>query len=422
MLIGLADAEPATSGGKAAVLARLLQAGMPVPPGFVVPTAVYEEAVRGVDLTDPHAAQQLVEQVPTSPALVDAISRALGQLAGPSGELHVAVRSSAANEDTADASAAGQHDTFLAVSGPDRVADAVRRCWVSLWSGRAVGYRRWQAPGVPTGSPTIAVLVQRLVDADVAGVMFTGADIRLEASWGLGETVVSGQVTPDSWVVSGDTVARRVLGVKDIRSDREGTADRHPRSATRRPGAPLPHRRRRLPARPAGPENSGPAQRAARHRVGDRRRPDLDCAGPADHRRPADRRVLQRAGKHCLDWYPRQPGNRHRTGACGPRPGRLRPGPPRRRSCMQDNGSRMDTAVRCHRSGGHANRRAALTRRDRGTRTGRAGRAGRSRSDDRPTRRRDNRSRRKHRPGQARVAGRPDLSLASQVITPRRTR
>ncbi|MGH3388266.1 MAG: PEP/pyruvate-binding domain-containing protein [Actinomadura sp.] len=220
MLIDLADAESATSGRKAAVLARLLRAGLPVPPGFVVPAAAYEEAVAGLDLAEADAARRLVEQVPVSPALVDAISRALERLAGPSGEAHVAVRSSATSEDTADATAAGQHDTFLGVSGPDRVADAVRKCWASLWSARAVGYRRWQAADVPAGSPMTAVLVQRLVAADVAGVMFTGTDIRLEASWGLGESVVSGRVTPDSWVVSGDTVVQRALGVKDTRIDR----------------------------------------------------------------------------------------------------------------------------------------------------------------------------------------------------------
>lgn len=221
MLIDLADAEPATSGGKAAVLARLCKVGLPVPPGFVVPTAAYEEAVAGLDLAV--AAQRQIEQVPLAPELVEAISRALDRLAGPSGDGCVAVRSSATDEDTADATAAGQHDTFLGVSGAERVADAVRRCWASLWSERAVGYRCWRAADGPDGSSTIAVLVQRLVDAEVAGVMFTGTDIRIEASWGLGESVVSGRVTPDSWTVSGDTVVRRALGVKDERIDQKDT-------------------------------------------------------------------------------------------------------------------------------------------------------------------------------------------------------
>ncbi|MDG4798307.1 PEP/pyruvate-binding domain-containing protein [Micromonospora sp. WMMD1082] len=196
VLIDLADAEPAMSGGKAAVLARLLGAGLPIPPGFVVPIAAYEQAVDG-----------------PSAELVNEIAQALPRIGGG----YVAVRSSATSEDTAHATAAGQHDTFLGVRGPDQVADAVRRCWASLRSERAVAY--WRRQGDP-GSPTIAVLVQRLVDADVAGVMFTGDDVRLEASWGLGESVVSGHVTPDSWVVSGDAVTRRTLGTKTTRIDR----------------------------------------------------------------------------------------------------------------------------------------------------------------------------------------------------------
>jgi pyruvate,water dikinase len=204
VLIDLADAETATSGGKAAVLGRLLRAGLPVPLGFVVPTTAY-------------ASVDAAQGASVSPALFDAISRALGRLAGPSGEAHVAVRSSAIGEDTAEATAAGQHDTFLGVSGPDRVADAVRGCWASVWSARAVAYRRRAAD---VGVPATAVLVQRLVDADVAGVMFTGAEVRIEASWGLGASVVGGRVTPDSWVVSGEAVVHRSLGAKRERVDR----------------------------------------------------------------------------------------------------------------------------------------------------------------------------------------------------------
>lgn len=192
MLIDLADAEPATAGGKAAVLARLLRAGLPVPPGFVVPAASCEQA---------------------DGELVEEIARALPRI----GDGYLAVRSSATSEDTAHATAAGQHDTFLGVRGPDQVADAVRKCWASLWSERAVEYRRRQGdPNVPA----MAVLVQRLVDAEVAGVMFTGDVIRLEASWGLGESVVGGRVTPDSWTVSGGTVVRRSPGTKKTRIDR----------------------------------------------------------------------------------------------------------------------------------------------------------------------------------------------------------
>ncbi|EPH44572.1 putative phosphoenolpyruvate synthase [Streptomyces aurantiacus JA 4570] len=212
MLIDLADAEPGTAGGKAAALARLLEAGLPVPPGFVVPVSAYEQAVAGLDLPGTGAVRALPG---LSPALTDEVARALTRVTGDG---YVAVRSSATGEDTAEATAAGQHDTFLGVRGPAQVADAVRGCWASLWSERAVEYRRRQAAA---DAPAIAVLVQRLVDADVAGVMFTGADVRVEASWGLGESVVGGRVTPDSWTVSGGTVTRRTLGTKRTRVDRD---------------------------------------------------------------------------------------------------------------------------------------------------------------------------------------------------------
>ncbi|MEU7586776.1 PEP/pyruvate-binding domain-containing protein [Micromonospora sp. NPDC049230] len=201
MLIDLTDADPATCGGKAATLARLIRAGLPVPPGFVVPTAAHAQADGGL-----------------SAELVDEIARALPRL----GDGHLAVRSSATSEDTAQATAAGQHDTFLGVRGIDQVADAVRGCWSSVWSERAVEYRRRQGD---EQSPSIAVLVQRLVDADVAGVLFTGDDIRIEASWGLGESVVGGHVTPDSWTVSDGTITRRSLGTKRTRVDRTVTSE-----------------------------------------------------------------------------------------------------------------------------------------------------------------------------------------------------
>ncbi|MEU4475706.1 PEP/pyruvate-binding domain-containing protein [Micromonospora sp. NPDC023888] len=201
MLIDLTDADPATCGGKAATLARLLRAGLPVPPGFVVPTTAHEKPDDGL-----------------SAELADEIAQALPRL----GDGYLAVRSSATSEDTAHATAAGQHDTFLGVRGRDQVADAVRRCWLSLWSERAVEYRRRQGD---TRSPAIAVLVQRLVDADVAGVLFTGDDIRIEASWGLGESVVSGHVTPDSWTVSDGAITQRFLGTKRTRVDRTVTSE-----------------------------------------------------------------------------------------------------------------------------------------------------------------------------------------------------
>ncbi|MEV6347167.1 PEP/pyruvate-binding domain-containing protein [Actinoplanes sp. NPDC051851] len=214
MLIDLADADVATAGGKAAVLGRLLHAGLPVPPGFVVPTTAYEQAVTALGTDDAGATRRLLAETALPSGLADRIEQALDRLGDPP----VAVRSSATSEDTADATAAGQHDTFLGVSGAPAVADAVRRCWASVWSERAVAYRR----RTDAGPPGVAVLVQELVDAEVAGVLFTGTDIRVEGSWGLGESVVAGRVTPDSWTVSGDAVVNHVLGGKATRVDRQG--------------------------------------------------------------------------------------------------------------------------------------------------------------------------------------------------------
>ena len=227
VLIDLADATRATSGGKAAPLAALLRAGLSVPPGFVVPASAYELALADVDVVD--AARQgadrarvLVERALLGPELIDEISVALERITAPPGHGYVAVRSSANTEDGTTATAAGQHDTFLAVRGRDDVVQAVRKCWASLWSERAVAYRGHRSGGPDATLPTTAVLVQRLVDAEVAGVLFTGAATRIEASWGLGESIVGGLVTPDTWLVAGDTIVDRAVGGKGSRTDRAG--------------------------------------------------------------------------------------------------------------------------------------------------------------------------------------------------------
>lgn len=224
MLIDLADAgDAAVSGGKAAPLARLIRAGFPVPPGFVVPVRTYQQAVAGLDLAraarrGENAGALVVARNELPSRLVAELSHALTRVADLSGDGFFAVRSSAIGEDGA-VTAAGQHDSFLGVRGPDQVADAVRRCWASLWSQRAVRYRQLVDADRELGSPSAAVLVQRLIDAEVAGVLFTGADTRIEASWGLGVSVVGGDVTPDSWLVSDGAVADRRLGVKGMRTD-----------------------------------------------------------------------------------------------------------------------------------------------------------------------------------------------------------
>ncbi|MEU4512349.1 PEP/pyruvate-binding domain-containing protein [Nonomuraea wenchangensis] len=215
MIVPLRSAAAGTCGGKAGALGALLRAGLPVPDGFVVPFAAYRAAVR--DLDPGPGRRRAIEAVDVQAALIDALGHALGELGDPP----VAVRSSAAHEDTGQASAAGQHDSFLAVRGTGAVADAVRACWASLLTPRALDYHRDAA-----GDLAMAVLVQRHLDAEVSGVMFTPADphdaVRIEASWGLGPSVVGGTVTPDAYRVAGDGTVTRALGHKRTRLDRRG--------------------------------------------------------------------------------------------------------------------------------------------------------------------------------------------------------
>ena len=208
-----------TVGGKAASLARLARAGFPVPPGFDVTTGAYLDyvergrlrepmmaAMSAVDVTDPVTFKVASEQIGAlfagramPAATAAAIVRAYAALGD---DVAVAVRSSATAEDLPGMSAAGQQDTYLNIRGADSVIDAVRRCWASLWTPRAIGYRARY--GVVAGHAQMGVVVQQFVPADAAGVLFTvnpasgGPDqVVVNASWGLGEAIVGGQVTPD---------------------------------------------------------------------------------------------------------------------------------------------------------------------------------------------------------------------------------
>ena len=150
-------------------------------------------------------------------AVITAHYRELGD------DVPVAVRSSATAEDLAYASFAGQQDTYLNIVGADALIDAIRRCWASLWTDRAVSYRT--ANGIDHRRVTLAVVVQRMVDATAAGVMFTANPVTgtrhetvIDASPGLGEAVVSGAVNPDHFVVDTRTgaILQRRLGDKRI--------------------------------------------------------------------------------------------------------------------------------------------------------------------------------------------------------------
>ncbi|WP_336205778.1 PEP/pyruvate-binding domain-containing protein [Nonomuraea sp. LPB2021202275-12-8] len=199
-------------GGKAANLGELTRAGLPVPPGWTLTTRAYHEAAEAAGLDAiiaaggdgmAEAARRLLLEAPVPPAVEQAVRESYGLLGEGAA---VAVRSSATAEDLPFASFAGQQDTFLNVVGTRAVLDAVRRCWASLWTDRAVAYR--QSNGIDHASVRLAVVVQAMVDARVAGVMFTANPVTgrrheavIDAAPGLGEAVVSGAVNPDRFVV-----------------------------------------------------------------------------------------------------------------------------------------------------------------------------------------------------------------------------
>src|SRR5579859_10611 len=176
-------------GGKGASLARLAAAGLPVPPGFHVTTAAYRcfvtenglqeqilAAVSAVTADKPATLEEaskqiagLFEKSEMPDAIAGAIRQAYAELGG--GDLPVAVRSSATAEDLPEMSFAGQQETYLNMHGEGMVLDAVKRCWASLWTARAIGYRARQ--GIAHEEVSLAVVVQELVLADAAGILFT---------------------------------------------------------------------------------------------------------------------------------------------------------------------------------------------------------------------------------------------------------
>jgi pyruvate,water dikinase len=245
----------AVVGGKAAALGELTAAGIPVPPGFAVTTAAFGRVLRSADPdgslirrlerlpADGHAAiaeaaAQLRACILRAPmpasiqAEIAACYRALGSQPGQPPVVPVAVRSSATGEDSAAASYAGLQDTYLWAEGEDAVAGYVRRCWASLYSTESVSYRRHH--GLPEDGLAMGVVVQAMVDARCAGVMFTRSPVTgdnsvvvVEATWGLGSALVSGDVTPDSYVVSKVTgeVVKRTVATKPRSHRRAASGD-----------------------------------------------------------------------------------------------------------------------------------------------------------------------------------------------------
>jgi phosphoenolpyruvate synthase len=251
----------ALAGGKGANLGELSLVGLPVPPGFVLTTAAYGAFVESNDIgdaiighasvaraEDPAAFEEVAEgiralfsggEVPQE--MADEIRAAYEELS-EDGKAAVAIRSSATAEDLAGASFAGQQETYLNVRGAEVLLEAVKNCWASLWTARAMAYRARQGAGPATVS--LAVVVQRMVESEAAGVMFTANpangrrdEAAISAAWGLGASVVSGSVTPDSIVVekeSGRVISREISNKEVMTTYTKSGTEERPVSEGRR--------------------------------------------------------------------------------------------------------------------------------------------------------------------------------------------
>jgi pyruvate,water dikinase len=235
--IGLAD-RPRV-GGKGGSLGELQRAGIVVPPGFVVRTGAFESFLQQIELRtpvrarvealEPDALPQIqacsrdlrrrIEVAPLPEDVAADINSAHARLAGDA-RIPVAIRSSATTEDAADASFAGLQDTFLWVTTAADALDRLRSCWASLYSVESISYRR--ARRYPEAGVAMAVVVQSMVNARSAGVMFTRSPtsgdrsvITIESAWGLGSAVVGGEVTPDRWVIGKVTGEISVRTISD---------------------------------------------------------------------------------------------------------------------------------------------------------------------------------------------------------------
>jgi pyruvate,water dikinase len=233
--IGLVDRPHV--GGKGGSLGELLRAGIAVPAGFVIKTGAFERFIAALERETPvrsriaelsaddlavtaAVCEQIrarIEAEPLPSAVLDELESAYADLCGGS-ESALAVRSSATTEDATDASFAGLQDTYLWVTDLNQTVQRVRSCWASLYSVESVTYRRRRGMSEP--AVAMAVVVQKMVDARTAGVMFTRSPltgdrsvVTVEGSWGLGSAVVGGEVTPDRWVlgkIAGDISVRTI--------------------------------------------------------------------------------------------------------------------------------------------------------------------------------------------------------------------
>lgn len=253
-------------GGKGGSLGELLRAGIAVPPGFVVRTAAFERFLATVEAEWPvrdrisclsaddlpaagaccKAVRNILEEAPLPREVAEEIAVAHAQLCG-SQVMPVAVRSSATTEDAVDASFAGLQDTYLWVHGLGSTLQRVRSCWASLYSVESVSYRRKR--NLPEQGVAMAVVVQAMVDARTAGVMFTRSPttgdrsvITIEGAWGLGSAIVGGEVTPDRWVLG------KITGEIAVREISDKAICHAPATAGGIEAVPVAHSLRRSPS------------------------------------------------------------------------------------------------------------------------------------------------------------------------------
>ena len=254
-------------GGKCASLARMIAAGVSVPEGFAVTTDAYalhlqtpglmatvRALLSNIDIDNVVEEERKSAELRTAimaqtiPAVVEEAVRAAYALMSPNDDLPVAVRSSATAEDLPDASFAGQQDTYLWIVGADNVVEKIRQCWASLFNARAISYRAKRLAG--DADILMSVAVQRMVDAAAAGVAMTldpingdRTKIVINSAFGLGEPVVSGEITPDNFVV--EKVLLEITRRRIAQKDHELVADRLARRTIKRVVEP---ERRALPS------------------------------------------------------------------------------------------------------------------------------------------------------------------------------
>jgi pyruvate, water dikinase len=253
-------------GGKGGSLGELQRAGIAVPAGFVVKTGAFDRSIQALERVSPVRARvqsldgddldavtacckelrAAVEGAALPQEVLNDISAAYAELCGPGAPTPVAVRSSATTEDATDASFAGLQDTYLWVTSLSDTLQRVRSCWASLYSMESVSYRRKR--DMPEEGVSMAVVVQRMVNARTAGVMFTRSPLTgdrsvmtIEGAWGLGSAVVGGEVTPDRWVIG------KITGEISVREVSEKLIQHLPAAAGGVEHVPVAVEQRRVP-------------------------------------------------------------------------------------------------------------------------------------------------------------------------------